>query len=415
MISDFVGPKKPAPNKSAPKDKKAEKPDKPPEHILSVVEPPPLPSEPDNSKPTDSKKKRQLHLWPKDWSTKKKRLFTGGLIFLLVLVLAGAGTFGWRLTHKPKKVVVVQKAEPAPPPPTTEASKLMGVQVNIADNVNKREVVGVMIENSPDARPQSGLNQASIVYEAVAEGGITRFLALFQENQPEYLGPIRSSRPYYLDWLLPFDAAYAHVGGSPQALADIKSLGVKDIDQFYNSGAYSRVSNRYAPHNVYSSLSRLTAAAASKGYTSSTFTSFVRNEKEDATVTPKVTSIDFSISAPLYNPHYDYDAASHTYKRSEGGKPHTDEKSGQVLAPKVVIALVVPSAPAGDGTHNSYSTVGSGPMYVFQDGQLYQGTWKKDSRSAQLVFTGTDGQPLKLSPGQTWISMVNTTGSVVYK
>jgi hypothetical protein len=374
-----------------------------PESVDSPIIPP--------QKQLPAKTRRRPHLWPRSWSTKKKRIFTT-LLIIVVLALLGGGYYWYKHTHASKSVAVIKKTDTTPPKPTTEASRLTGVMV--APDLAKRAVTGVMIENSPDARPQSGLLDAGVVYEAVAEGGITRFLALFEESQPAYIGPIRSSRPYYLDWLLPFDASYAHVGGSPEALAQIKALKVKDLDQFANSGAYQRVSQRYAPHNVYSSIDKLYSLAQSKGYTSSNFTGFLRKVETPATA-PNAKSIDFAISSYLYNPHYDYDPATNSYKRSEGGKPHIDEKTGAQLSPKVVVALVTPSALESDGTHNSYATTGTGVMYVFQDGIMTQGTWKKDSRTAQFVFTGSDGQPIKLNPGQTWVSMVTTAGAVVYK
>jgi hypothetical protein len=356
--------------------------------------------------------KRHWHIWPTQWSTKKKRICTGALIAVLVLLIAGAGYAYYRHTHQKKAVVAVKKTAVVPPKPTTEASRLTGVQVT--PDQAKRAVVGVMIENSPDARPQSGLTDAGVVYEAVAEGGITRFLALFEETNPAYVGPIRSSRPYYLDWLLPYDASYAHVGGSPEALQQIKDLHVKDLDQFANSGAYHRITQRYAPHNVYTSIDELYNLAVSKGYTASNFSGFAR-KKEAPAAAPTAKSIDLSISSYLYNPHFDYDAASNSYGRSEGGKPHIDEKSGKQISPKVVVALVIPSSLESDGTHSSYSTVGSGHMYVFQDGTSQEGTWKKDSRTAQFTFTDANGQTLKLNPGQTWVSLVTSNEAVVIK
>lgn len=359
-----------------------------------------------------SKPKRKFHIWPTSWSKKKKRICTA-LLVVLILALAGGGYYYFQQNRKPvteeSKAVIVEEA----PKPTTEASRLTGVQIDPADN--QRAVVGVMIENSPDARPQSGLSSAGVVYEAVAEGGITRFLALYLEGKPGTIGPIRSARPYYLDWLLPYDASYAHAGGSPEALAQIKSLKVKDLDQFANSSAYERSSKRYAPHNLYSSIDKLYSLAQSKGYTTSTFTSLTRREKEDPSPAPTAKSIDLSISSYLYNPHYDYDPATNSYKRSEGGKPHIEEINGSQLSPKVVVALVMPSAIASDGTHTAYTTTGSGPMYIFQDGVVHTATWKKDSRTAQFSFIGADGQPFKLNPGQTWISMVGSAGAVVYK
>lgn len=358
---------------------------------------------------TNKPKKTRRHLWPQQWSTRKKRLCTGLLIACLLLVIGG-GAAWYRASHQSKKVVEVQKTA-EPPKPTTEASRLTGVQIE--PSLNGRAVTGVMIENSPDARPQSGLLTAGTVFEAVAEGGITRFLALYLESQPDYIGPVRSSRPYYLDWLLPFEAAYAHAGGSPDALAQIKQLGVRDMDQFANPGAYERVSQRYAPHNLYTSMAKLDALRQQKGFTTSTFTSWPRKAEAPANP-PTVTSIDFKVSSYLYNPHYDYDPATNNYKRSEGGKPHTDERTGAQLNPKVVIALIMSSGIASDGTHTNYGTTGSGPMFVFQDGGVTTGTWQKADRKAPFVFTGADGQPLKLNPGQTWLTMV-PAGGVTYK
>lgn len=413
MINDFVAPKK-GPRKKIPKIEPKSVPIEAPlvepvQEPVEITVEPPKKTQPN---PVKSKPKKQFHIWPASWSTKKKRVFTGLLIAGLVALLAGGGYYWYHRTHQPKRKAVVVKIQPPAPVPTTAPSPLTGATVSIPDS--QRAVTAVMIENSPDARPQSGLLQAGVVYEAVAEGGITRFLALFQEAQPDYVGPIRSSRPYYLDWLLPFDAAYAHVGGSPEALQQIKDLHVKDLDQFYNSGSYHRVTQRYAPHNVYTSIGELYSLAQSKGYTTSTFTGFPR-KAEKPSAAPTAKSIDFAISSYLYNPHFDYDAASNSYKRSEGGKPHVDEKSGSQLSPKVIVALVTPSALEADGTHNSYATTGSGAMYVFQDGEVTKGTWKKDSRTAQFTFTNEAGQPLKLNPGQTWVSLVTSDGAVTYK
>lgn len=367
---------------------------------------------PPKQKQLAARGQRRFHIWPRGWSTKKKRIFTA-LLVLLLLILIGGGVYAYKKAHSSKNTVTVKKTAAVVTKPTTEPSKLTGVQV--APELNQRTVTGVMIENSPDARPQSGLLDAGVVYEAVAEGGITRFLALFQETKPSYIGPIRSSRPYYLDWLLPFNATYAHVGGSPAALAQIKELKVKDLDQFANAGAYQRVTQRYAPHNVYSSIEQLYKLAESKGYTTGTFTGFERKAEAPTKVPPTARIIDFAISSSLYNAHYEYDAGTNSYKRSEGGKIHIDEKSGTQLSPKVVIALVTPSALDKDGTHNSYTTTGSGKMYVFQDGTVTEGTWTKESRTSQFVFKDSTGAILKLNPGQTWISLVTTAGSVTSK
>jgi len=341
----------------------------------------------------------------------RKQWLLIGTVLLLIVASFCVYWFAWRKTPVKKEVVVVKKVAVAPKP-TTEPSHLTGVTVPI--EMNQMPVTGIMIENSPDARPQSGLKDAGVVFEAVAEGGITRFLALFQEAQPDYIGPVRSARPYYLDWLSPFDAALAHVGGSPDALAAIKSLGIKDLDQFFNSGAYQRISSRYAPHNVYTSRKALRTIEQQKGFNGSNFTGFTR-KKEAPLATPTAKTIDLTMSGYLYNVHYDYDTASNSYLRSEGSKPHIDERSKAQLSPKVVVALVLPYSVAADGIHSIYGTTGSGKAYYFQDGGVTEGTWEKTGTKNQFVLKDAAGNTMSLNPGQTWFTMVSSAGAVVYK
>jgi len=342
----------------------------------------------------------------------KKQWIIASIILTLLLGGGGAAAY-WFLVREeavPKTKPVAKIVEPEPEP-TTETSKLSGLEVPIG--TNKIPVTAVMIENSPDARPQAGLKDASIVFEAIAEGGITRFCALFQDTAPNYIGPIRSVRPYYLDWLWPFDASVAHVGGAPQALADIKSLGIKDLDQFANSSAYERISSRFAPHNVYSSIEKLRALQASKGHTTAEFNGFSRKQEQKLAV-PTAKKINLAISSFFYNAQYDYDAATNTYKRSEGGEIHKDDRSNTQLAPKVVMAVVMPRGIASDGQHTEYSTTGSGKVFIFQDGAVTEGTWSKSGRQAQWGFTDASGNALAFNAGQTWISIVDTPGSVTY-
>jgi hypothetical protein len=301
------------------------------------------------------------------------------------------------------------------PKPTTVASKLTGLQVDPA--VNQRPVTGVMIENSLDARPQSGLDQAGVVFEAIAEGGITRFMALYQDTQPDYLGPVRSVRPYFLQWCMGFDCSLAHVGGSPEALQDVKNWGSKDLDQFFNAGAYHRISSRYAPHNMYTSMAQLNQLESAKGFGASNFEGFAR--KADApSKTPNASSIDLAISGYYYNDHYDYDATTNSYKRSEGGQAHMSlHKDGsQVqITPKVVVAMVMQYGLEADDHHSQYNVVGSGTAYVFQDGTVTQGTWSKSDTKSPLKLTGADGQPIGLDAGQTWLTAMSAANEITYK
>ena len=334
-------------------------------------------------------------------------------ILVIIALLAGGASAYWFGFHKTAKPTAVtnKPTKKAVVKPTTEVSTLSGLTVPIGTNLNP--VTAIQIENSPDARPQAGLKEASIIFEAIAEGGITRFNAIFQDTAPDYVGPIRSLRPYYIDWFWPFDAAIAHVGGAPQALSDIKTLGIKDLDQFYNGNSYDRINSRYAPHNVYTSIARLNDLEKSKGFNTSTYKGFAR-KKEEKAVTPTAKTIDLSVSGFYYNVHYDYDAAKNAYLRNEGGEPHKDDRSGSQLEPKVVVAIVMSRGLDGDGEHTDYQTTGSGHMFVFQDGNVQEGTWGKTARKDQWTFTATDGKPITFNPGQTWFTMVDSTGSVTY-
>jgi hypothetical protein len=339
------------------------------------------------------------------------------LIYSLLLILVICSIILVLALRKPEPEVPSFPVYHAPTS-NTVPSTLTGLQVDPA--INKRQVTGVMIENSVFARPQSGLNQAGIVYEAVAEAGITRFLALFQDTQSNYLGPVRSARPYYVQWCQAFDCALAHVGGSPEALNDIKKWHVKNLDQFAGAQFFHRINSRYAPHNMYTSQAQLTKYEKSRDYTGSSYTGFAHLLKEPKVLTKDITmtSINFNYPGSAYDVHYSYNAKANDYPRSEGGKPHYSvDGNGKKYRnePKVVIALVMRYAKEGDGYHSSYVSTGSGVAYVFQNGTVTKGTWLRKDRSSNFVLQDTTGNNIRLTPGQTWISVVSSTGDINYK
>lgn len=292
------------------------------------------------------------------------------------------------------------------------------------ETATKRAVTGIMIENSPDARPQSGLKDSGVVFEAIAEGGITRFLVLYQEQQPGLIGPVRSVRPYYIDWVAAFDASVAHIGGSYNALQEVRNGQYRDIDQFFNSAAYWRASDRYAPHNVYTNFERLNALNIKKGYLESKFTGFTRvptkpvtpAAKKKTTTAPEIAnSIQVTISSALYNSTYAYDTTSKTYIRSQGGKPHLDREAGQI-APRVVVVIKVPTVLGyEDGYREQMTTIGTGEAHIFQNGTHVQGTWKKDAKKSQIKFLDAAGKEIPLEGGQTWITAISTNRSVTWQ
>ncbi|MFZ1249054.1 MAG: DUF3048 domain-containing protein [Candidatus Saccharimonadales bacterium] len=377
--------------------------------------------------------KRKFPAW--HWPLNKKWTIVAVAVALLLIGGSVAAYVATRpqatqptVTKKPKKPAVAKV--------TTVASTLSGLQVD--PSVNQRPVTGVMIENSQDARPQSGLDQAGVVFEAIAEGGITRFLALYQDTQPDYLGPVRSARPYYVQWCMGFDCALAHAGGSPEALSNIRAWGTKDLDQFSNSGPYQRISSRYAPHNLYSSIAKLNELEASKGFGAANFTGFTRKTDTpyQAPAAPQATAkptktpakpqdtrtpasvIDVAISSGAFNSHLEYDTKSNSYLRSQAGAPHmvVDAAGAQKqLNPKNVVALVMEYGLEADDSHSRYTVTGTGQAFIFLDGTVTTATWSKAETNAPLQLLDAAGKPIPLNAGQTWFTAVSAANLVTYR
>jgi len=293
-------------------------------------------------------------------------------------------------------------------------SPLTGLEVKSEAALTK-PVTAIIIENSPEARPQSGLKQGEVIYEAIAEGGITRFLVLYQQNKPGLIGPVRSVRSYHPDWIRPYNASVAHVGGSARALKEIRSGKYRDIDQFFNDGTYWRASDRYAPHNVYTSFKRIDALNKQKKYASSSPKPFEREDGK-AAEKPTATKININVSSAPFNSSYRYDKKANAYTRSQGGALHKDREKG-TIKPTVVIALIVKERTVMEETwRERIATTGSGKATIFQNGVVIKATWRKAKSTDQLSFYDSDNKEIALARGQTWITAVPSgKGSVSWK
>ena len=338
--------------------------------------------------------------------------------YAIAAVLVLATTAGVSALLFYKKPVKVTQEKPAAvkkvAPPVKYYSPLTGLEV-ANEAATKQAATAIMIENSPDARPQSGIKAAGVVFEAIAEGGITRFLAVYQQEKPGLIGPVRSLRPYYVDWLAPFQPSVAHVGGSKFALDEVRNGQYRDIDQFFNAGTYWRARDRYAPHNVYTNFERLDALNKAKGYPESAISGFARKDPAPSK-SPTASQVSVIISGPLYNSAYSYDAPSNTYLRSQAGAPHTDREAGQIAPTSVVAMFVNMNRVMEDGYREQISSLGEGRAVIFQDGTAIETTWRKPTKTSQLNFTDTAGKPVLLNRGQTWISAVpNGIGNTTWK
>ncbi len=326
-----------------------------------------------------------------------------------------------------------------PNEPKTETCPLNGVKrtKKARDFWEKRRPLAVMVENHTEARPQSGLSTADIIYEAIAEGGITRFMAVFYCNLADIqVGPVRSARTYFLDWN-EYDALYAHVGGAntpgpADALSQIIRYGVKDLNQFSIGFPvfwrdYQRLGRPVATeHTMYSTTQKLWEVGAKRGFTATdsagvswddNFVSWKFKEDKGGSTTAKI-AVNFWESQPGYQVEWNYDAVTNSYKRKNGGESHIDLNNKGQLDAKVVVVQFQKESHANDGypgnVHLLYGTVGSGKALIFQDGGAVEGKWIKPKRTARTKYVDGNGKEIEFNRGQIWIQTVPEGSKVSY-
>ncbi|MBQ3433273.1 DUF3048 domain-containing protein [Candidatus Saccharibacteria bacterium] len=365
----------------------------------------------------------------------------GGLLMLI---------FSFILTHEVADTAQYPELK-SPSTDTRVYSDLTGETLASAE-LKTAPTYCIQTPNGTDgARPQAGLNQAGVVFEAIAEAGITRFAAIYQNPTASIIGPIRSLRIYYLQWDTPFDCTIVHAGGSGDALAAV-SRGYKNLDESYTY-MYRGTNRARLWNNLFTSAGSLRSFSDDNGYTTSNVKGFKRMTPEESEharademaveklniVKPTtkntselktaVSNIAFRLGGwSDFNVRYQYDEHSNKYFRSyESGAAHEvydcteGDGNGQnpessctltQLAPSVVVAMVVSERRAADNYHEDIDVIGMGDAYIFQNGTAVRGTWKKDSTESQIQFLDAEGKDIALAPGQTFITAVPNYGSV---
>lgn len=325
------------------------------------------------------------------------------IIIIIGVLLVAAGLLGYFVLGRPEKTntneSLVNEKE-------GQVRRVLDGVYDEEKNQNKYPIA-MMIENLVTVRPQSGLDKANLVYEVLVEGGITRFMAVFGLTIPiDYIGPVRSARPYFLDWVKEYNALYGHVGGSPKAMSLISAYDVFNLDQFYDSRYYWRDKEREAPHNVYTSTKLLLFALYDKkaveegNYQGYKFKDDVVLDKRPA----EAKSITIDYSSFSYKVEYQYDREKNVYLRSQGGKPFESKDAGQIAAKNVVVQYVKTSVE--EEGRLAMETIGEGKSIVFQDGKAAIGTWKKEGRNRRTKFYNDQGEEIEFNAGQTWIQVV---------
>lgn len=341
-----------------------------------------------------------------------------GFVFIAGIVLLMWFGFGWRPTvSEPfarEDEVVVEECD--------FVRYIDGICVEHEKDIDP-ELVAVMVENHVDARPQSGLSAARIVYEAPVEANYSRFMLIYPLGEDVMkVGPVRSARPYYLDWLAEYgdQIMYMHVGGSPDALSLITTRDIFDLNEFYRGWYYWRGADRYAPHNVYTS-SKLWEKAYDE-YGPESEEEGVQGEGEtrwlykkmDACEEACVTHIDVVFLPPTYVAEWEYSTSTQQYGRYQMGYPHVDQDGTQIMADTIIVQYVETEVLDAIG-RLGMDTIGSGELQVFRNGHMIEGTWNKEDVESKTQWLDAEGNDIALQAGKIWIEVVNQRGDVTFE
>jgi Protein of unknown function (DUF3048) N-terminal domain/Protein of unknown function (DUF3048) C-terminal domain len=327
---------------------------------------------------------------------------------LAVIVVAVAGFIGYRLlTRDPGEAIfagvpIIGSDAPPECPYTGEEAR--------NDSRSQRPAIAVKVENSDAARPQAGLDRADLVYEVEAEGGITRFMAIFQCQDVKRIGPVRSARLVDAALLQQFNQPlFAYAGGSPPTAARIDKLDIVDLNYNDAGDAYEQDLTREAPHQYFTSTRALYDAAGKQGGTSEPL--FAYDDELENQGTRKATTVHLNFS-PAADVVWSYDRKSGEYLRSHGTTPHTLENGARVSAANIVVMQVkrvttglvdVAGSPVPD-----WDVVGSGKAFVIRDGRAISGRWERGSPGDVTTLVDRDGEEIALAPGRTWITLFPT-------
>jgi len=295
----------------------------------------------------------------------------------------------------------------------------------IPEELADKRPAAVVINNMHRALPQSGIGEASIVYEMLAEGNITRLIGIFRDYGAEKIGPVRSARHYFIDFAMDYDAVFVHHGGSPQGYESIRSQKVNNLDgmrlgnTFWRDPARASVPSMLE-HSSYTNAERIREAIDALGYR--------EDLTGDETVGFRFFALDTglpgaenaeAITVPFSNDYmaiFEYDPETKLYDKFNERGPHIDENTDEQLTYKnVLIQITTINVIAGDSEgRRDIKTVGSGEGFLATNGGYVPVTWSKDGRTSPARWYFEDGSEMLLNKGKTWINVVSAqTGFVI--
>lgn len=281
-----------------------------------------------------------------------------------------------------------------------------------------RRPVSVMVENHRRSRPQSGLSRACMVYEAPAEGGITRFMAVFAHQDAETIGPVRSARAYFIDWSLELNSVYVHCGQSWDAFEMINSLNFPTINEMWRPEAFWRSRNRFAPHNLYTSSANLRKVIHEKMWQKPPFgMRFDFSELQDGKFQEGKPASRIAVK---YLPHdyklvYAYDKTMKAYARAMDGVKHGDALTGKPLLVKNIVFQYVQTMVMDEEGRLNVQDIGDGVARLVKGGKMFEGSWRKNGMHEPTQYTDLYGKSFVFLPGQTFIQIVPLESEIVFK
>jgi hypothetical protein len=310
-----------------------------------------------------------------------------------VLIAAVAACGGGGGGDKKKAAVTTTTPKPVVAP-LTGVPDPGGLSLN-------RPALSVKIENTPESRPQTGIDLGDVVYEEVTEADITRFLAVFNSAVPDVVGPVRSVRTMDADLVAPLGGIYAYSGGAPQSVDHIREVaGLNTVDETQAGEAMFRDRARRAPHNLYGRGPGLFEKGGQPIPVKPLFTYLDQGAAFNGEAVAQFT-VGFKQGFAVT---YAFDAASRAWKRAYGPTPHTVASGAQIAPTNVIVEMVGCCATGAEG--GDFQTVGQGDAMVFSDGKLVRGRWARTDRSQATQYTDAAGAPIKLTPGRTWVELL---------
>lgn len=349
---------------------------------------------------------------------KQELLESIGFLAILVFVFAAVYLVFNKVGQKDKQVVKreVEKKEEIKTEPYVCVDCVRRSIDGVYVKAGKENLfpVAVMIENHVDSRPQSGLARANLVFEAEAEAGITRFMAIFTSGDKiDEIGPVRSARAYYVDWAREFASLYVHCGGSPEALTKIIKDKVLDFNEFYKGEYFWRDKKRFAPHNVYTSSTLLDKYLSGRKLEEGKFESWKYKDDLPLEQRQATSTINIEFRTKDFFVEWVYDKAMNDYVRYMAGKKHIDKNEEEVRAKNVAISYIKSQA-YDEAGRLKMDNIGSGKAVICLDGKCQEGIWEKKTALSRMRFYGKMKEEIQFNAGATWIEVVKLGYKIKY-